>query len=167
MKNSSITLSRLKELLIYNLDSGLFRVKQGGKGRRKPGTIAGWISSQGYRKIQLDGITYSAHRLVWFYVHGEWPKDQLDHEHGQRADNRILELREATNGQNKANARLHRNSTSGFKGVSLQKDCQKWRARIQKNGKKASLGLFDTAIEAHQAYCDAAAKQYGKFANTG
>jgi hypothetical protein len=89
----------------------------------------------------------------------------IDHRDGNRANNRWSNLRLATQSENSANRHRHINNTSGFKGVSLCK-WGKWRACIEKNGRKIHLGMYDTPQAAHAAYVAAARKLFGEFART-
>lgn len=84
--------------------------------------------------------------------HGEWPSKEIDHINGSRTDNRITNLRQATSAQNKQNARMRSDNSSGYPGVSWFKCCNKWRADIQGGRKQNYLGVFDTAELAHEAY---------------
>lgn len=91
----------------------------------------------------------------------------VDHIDGDGLNNRRNNLRPATNAQNVRNSRKRTTNTSGFKGVSWNKEHRKWRAEIMARGKKKFLGLFNTAEEAHKAYCEAAEQLHGEFANFG
>lgn len=91
----------------------------------------------------------------------------VDHVNGDGLDNRRSNLRLATHGQNMANSKMRSNNTSGFKGVSLDRQSGKWRAQIQHNKKRILLGCFDDPELAHKAYCEAAIKYHGEFANNG
>lgn len=97
---------------------------------------------------------------------------QVDHRNGNRLDNRRENLRPCTSQQNSQNRRRAVTNKSGYKGVTWRDG--KWRARIRipasaesGRGKQIELGRFDTAAEAHAAYCAAALKYYGEFANDG
>ena len=89
-----------------------------------------------------------AHRLAWLYVHGEWPAEEIDHLNRVRSDNRISNLRLATQAENKQNTSLRRDSTSGHKGVSWHKRDKKWVAEIKLHGKKHYLGYFNNINDA-------------------
>jgi AP2 domain/HNH endonuclease len=93
-----------------------------------------------------------------------WPVE-LDHVNGSRSDNRWCNLREATHSQNRANAQMRTDNTSGFKGVTWLKQTGKWRARIEVNGKRIHLGEYDTRERAFIAYIFAQWKYHGDFAN--
>jgi hypothetical protein len=158
-----ITAERLRELLAYDPTSGGFAWRVDRGGLAKAGQIAGSRNGIGYVNIRVDGRDYSAHRLAWLHVTGAWPAGQIDHINGVRDDNRIANLREATNAQNQWN-RAHQGSVSGFKGVKWCKIQRKWRAELRKDGRKIHLGRFATVEEAHAAYCAAADEHFGEFA---
>lgn len=159
-----LTAHRLREALDYDLETGVFRWKVSTP-RAKTGTEAGVITNTGYRIISLDGVHHLAHRLAMLHVHGGWPQHQVDHINGVRADNRFANLREATPGQNTQNVGRRSTNTSGYKGVSPHKG--RWHARIVVNYQTIPLGYFSTPEEAHAAYCAAAKKYHGDFANNG
>lgn len=131
---------------------------------RYPGAIAGSTESNNYLTIGINGKSYMAHRLAWLYVHGVPPKDQIDHINGDRSDNRIANLREANNFENRRNSKVRKDSKSGFKGVFWRAKKQKWMACIGYNYSQVHLGYFETAEEAHAAYCAASKKYHGRFA---
>jgi hypothetical protein len=147
-----MTAQRLKELFHYDADTGQFtRFRAKGRWPDRVGAIR-----FGYLIIKIDYKLYRAHRLAWLYVHGEWPSDQIDHINGDRADNRISNLRAATNSQNKQNARKARSdSRSGLIGAMWESQKNKWRAVILVDGKKKHLGYFDQAEQAHAVYIEA------------
>lgn len=157
-----VDINAVKSLLKYEAETGLFTyVKDRGR-QRKAGDVAGRVTKQsncsggGYRfiTIRANGVRHEihAHRLAWFYVHEVWPADQLDHINGNRDDNRLANLREATASQNGANRGAQRNNTSSVKGVSFHKASGKWRADLQVNKVALSLGLYETRAAAAAAY---------------
>lgn len=151
-----LTVQRLRELLDYDPETGVFtwRVRRGGAA--VAGSVAGSIRDDGYRDIKVDGPNYMAQRLAWLYMTGSWPTDEIDHKNCVRADNWWENLREATHSQNTKNALTRRDNTSGFKGVSFYKRNSRWQARIKHAGRQRHLGYFDTAAEAHAVYRAAA-----------
>ena len=152
-----LTQERLKERLHYNPETGVFTRVKTVRNAVKVGDVAGTIDHYGYRKIQIGGKIYSAHRLAWLYVHGVWPANQIDHINGTRDDNCFANLREATIGENQHNRRNARSDNkSGFLGVSP--DYGKYRAQIGHHGKKIYLGAFLTPELAHSAYVEAKRK---------
>ena len=162
-----ITIDEIQQLLDYNPDTGIFawRVTRNNR-TAKENKIAGSTYS-GYVRIQINGRHYRAHRIAWLLTYGHWPNNQIDHIDGDRSNNRISNLREATNSQNSQNRKLSIANTSGYKGVYWHAQTSKWQARIMINGRGKHLGLFDSAKEAHAAYCIAADRLYGEFANYG
>lgn len=90
----------------------------------------------------------------------------VDHIDGNGLNNSRVNLRPANYAENSRNAKCHRNSVSGFKGVSWHAARGKWRARISVGRKETHLGLFESAERAHDAYCEAASRLYGEFART-
>jgi hypothetical protein len=155
-----LTQLRLKELFLYHPETGVFVWRVSPCPRVKIGDVAGGIGHTGYRQIQVNRRFYLAHRLAWLYTTALWPKDQIDHINGDRADNRILNLREATSQENNRNMKA-RGSISGFKGVYRAR--RKWRARIRINRKIKNLGYFDTREEAARAYESKAKELFGAF----
>lgn len=158
-----LTQERLRELLTYDKDTGIFRWRVNRR-RVCAGDIAGYQNPRGYIYVVIDREWHRAHRLAWLYVYGKMPVDQIDHINMVKSDNRINNLRQATNGQNHANACVRSDSRSGFKGV--QRRGARWLAYISKDGKQIRLGSFGTVEEASEAYNVAAEKYFGDFARS-
>jgi HNH endonuclease len=148
-----LTQERLRELLAYDPETGLFTWRSRRKGVQV-GEIAGSVERNGYTGIKIDQKHCLAHRLAWLYVYGGMPAGDIDHINRNRADNRIENLRAANRSQNCANARLWKNNTSGLRGV--RKFHKKWRATVGYGGRLYHLGTFATAEEASRAYCTVA-----------
>ena len=145
---NELTAEYLRSILHYSPETGIFTRKVSTANNVKAGDIAGSLDGDGYLLIGVQSRVHSAHRLAWFYVYGTWPKDQLDHINRNPADNRIANLREATNKQNLQNAGKYSHNTSGHPGVCWHKQRSKWRASIRHNQKLIHLGLFTTLEEA-------------------
>ena len=88
---------------------------------------------------------------------------QGDHINGDTLDNRRCNLRKCTVAENTQNAKIHKNNTTGYKGVHLHKPTNKYVARIGINNMRILLGYFNTAEEAYAAYCEASKKYHGDF----
>jgi hypothetical protein len=160
-----ITQSELKELLHYDLEKGIFTWKVN-RPKCIKGNIAGTFHVNGYTHIQINRKIYKAHRLVWLYVYGYFPKF-IDHINCDRSDNRICNLREANIYQNNHNAKLSKNNTSGVKGVSWHKKANKWAVTIGVYGKPIYLGLFEDLEFAELVANEARSKYHGEFLNNG
>lgn len=165
-KERLLSYDSLRAALDYDPATGRFTWR----GRKYVRALAeaGTTNADGYRRIKIDGVSYMAHRLAWFYQHQHWPADGLmiDHWDGDPSNNAIANLRLASASDNKANSRLHRNNLTGFKGVSYHSASGKWRARIRRDGRLTSLGLFASPEEAHATYCAAARQMHGAFARS-
>ena len=122
---------------------------------------AGYIGNDGYRAIQIEGKLYKAHRLIWKYHCGKDPKEFIDHIDGNKSNNNIKNLREATRQQNSFNKITQKNNKLGIKGVSKHRN--KYAARIIINGKKKHLGMFFTIEEARLAREEAEKKLFKEF----
>ena len=110
---------------------------------------------------------YLVHRVIWEMHHGPIPEGiEIDHRNGVRADNRIENLRLATEQQNAWNAKRRSDNSSGVKGVHPHKSTGKWAAQIQHEKKKIHLGLFDSVEEAAAARMTAQAVYHGEYART-
>jgi len=158
-KAQELTTERLHEALSYDPNTGVFRWAISHR-RTVIGAIAGNLNDRGYRAICVDGKTYRAYRLAWFYVYGVWPVDQLDHINGVRDDNRIANLREATHAQNQQNRGLGRNNTSRHAGVGWDAERGKWEVRIGVSGVEKKIGRFNDLDEAISARAKAKAKYH-------
>ena len=112
----------------------------------------------------MDKSPLLAHRIAWALMYGEFPDGQLDHINGEPSDNRITNLRLATESQNKANRRRSKRNSTGFKGVSFRKRDHIYSAQIRKDKKTMWLGSYKSPEEAHRAYAKAAKEMHGEFA---
>lgn len=158
-----ITYEELAEVLTYCPDTGIFRWNVDKGSRALKGSIAGTITPDGYVSISVNGRIYRAHRLAWLYCFREWPKDVIDHVNGNRSDNTLDNLREATKVQNSYNIKAHKDSGTGVKGVYYNKANQNYRAQIRYSGRTISLGSFKTLEEAAEAYNKKALEIHGEF----
>ena len=146
----SITQERLKELLHYDPETGVFTWLVG-KGNVKAGVTAGGKTALGYMGIGIDRKDHLAHRLAWLYIYAVLPPDGIDHINGVRSDNRIVNLRPATQAQNCQNRRKA-NSGSAINPLGVSPWKGRYRPRITLNGVKHYLGLYPTIEDAHNVY---------------
>lgn len=156
-----ITAERVREVLDYDLETGVFTWAKGGHGIFF-GSIAGTKKNTGYICIKIDGKMYRAHRLAWLYVHGAFPDGDIDHVSRVRDDNRISNLRVASKAENAQNRSKNRNNKSGVAGVYWHKLSKKWAAQIKVNRISIHLGSYKDIDEAKAARSEAKAK-YHKF----
>ena len=155
--NAPLSADRVRELLSYDEVTGAFLWRCRVATNIRVGSTAGRLSHKGYREIGIDGRLWSAHRLAWLHVHGEWPNGMLDHINGVKDDNRIANLRvvgPAENAENKHRAQ----GANPHIGVSWQASRAKWRADICVRGRRITIGRFDTVAEAAAAYRGAKAR---------
>lgn len=155
MTACTLTQARLKELLSYDPETGVFTrimsIKRSAHARAgqilKPG-------KNGRVTVKLDGRTYSGHRLAWLYMHGDWPALELDHRSGIPGENRILNLRDVTHAVNMQNVkRARRHSKTGVLGVVIKMGAP--YAQISINGRTRTLGRYESIEAAHEAYLKA------------
>ena len=149
-----LSAEKLRELLHYEPETGIFTWKVRAANNVKVGDVAGSQNGWGYLQIRVLSRAYKAHRLAWLYMHSNWPKDQLDHINRNKADNRVANLRDVSHKQNMQNKSKSSNNTSGHPGVSWNKQNSKWRAYIAHNRKQIHLGYFsilEDAISARKA----------------
>ena len=154
-----MTQEELKQILDYDPDTGLFRWKIKPCKNVDIGDIAG-TNRDGYIVIGVNRKQYRAHRLAWLYMTGSWPLNQIDHINRIKNDNRISNLREATQQKNNFNLGGAKNNTSGYKGVTWYEPSKKWKAQIGVNGKNIHLGYFIDPLEASEAYQKAKEKYH-------
>lgn len=126
---------------------------------------AGTKKKNGYSQIAIFGRVYLTHRIIWLLANGEWP-DQVDHINGNTSDDRLSNLRNVSNWENRKNMKRHKCNTSGFTGVTFSKQRNKWRARIQIDGKEHLIGFYSDIQEAAHARKEAELK-YGYHENHG
>ena len=131
------------------------------KDGRRVGKVAGSIDSSGYLQVKLEGTPVLVHRIIYYLYHNSFP-EQIDHIDRNRLNNRISNLRPATNMTNQHNAGMKKNNTSGVTGVHYKNG--KWQARIQCNRKRIQLGTFETIEEASKAYQKGKEIYHGKTA---
>lgn len=160
-----LTQARVRELFGYHPDGYLIWKVSLGR-RVHVGDVAGTKNGQGYFQVQIDGKQYQLHRVIFLWHHGWLPKE-VDHKDTDTSHNWIDNLRPAARHQNQQNLSKLSSNKSGYKGVSWNKQRNKWVAVIRSNGVRNHLGSFSTPQAAHTAYCVAGKKFHGEFFNAG
>ena len=147
---------RLRELFEYNPETGILVWRSTGNRAGTP------LSITGYLRVYVDARYYLVHRIAWTMVKGIEPAKNIDHINGVVSDNRLANLREATQRQNSMNRRVRVDNKLGLKGVCIERSAAGTiRYLVQVNGKK--VGRFKTKEAAKQAYDAAARSQNGEF----
>lgn len=164
-REANLSHDRLLEVLLYDPEIGIFVwvERPSSRCRVKVGDIAGCRRND-HLCIGLDGYSHPAHRLAWFYMTKEWPKDEVDHEDLDGFNNRWKNLRPATHQQNMRNRKCF--SPVGFKGVTVVPNRHEspYQAQITIDGKNHFIGRYNTPELAHEAYQEKAKQIYGDFA---
>ena len=155
-----LTQNRLKELLDYCPETGVFRWRITDR-RKKAGKESGCVNSAGYLQIVIDKKHYKCHRLAWLYMYGSFPEGEIDHINRAKTDNRIANLRVVTRSQNQFNKDVIDGTISGVRGVVPSG--QKWRAQISVGGRTRYIGTFENLEQATIAYLENAKKYRGEF----
>jgi hypothetical protein len=110
----------------------------------------------------IDGIHVSIqmHRVIL----GVAADKETDHHNHNGLDNRLSNLRESTEEENRHNQQLNKNNTSGYIGVSWNSRKQKWKSSVPVNRKRIHLGYFDVAEDGARARDKMAKLHHGEFA---
>lgn len=160
--NSDLSYEEVAKLLAYNSETGVLKWKVRASSRAGPGDIAGSLHRFGYMVIRVNNKAYKAHRIAWLIHYKEWPGTQVDHINGDKADNRLANLRLATASQNQQNRAIDRDNILGYQGVTIKSGGRlkrtRYQAQIQVDKVHRYLGVFDTPEEAHAAYLKAKAE---------
>lgn len=150
MASANLTAARLRELLHYDPDTGLFTWRHT-RPKAPAGAVAGSRQRIGYTVIRIDGHLHYAHRLAWLHTTGAWPAASIDHVDGDKGNNRWANLRDVAHAVNCANQ--HRaQGAAGMLGAVWNSRTQNWRGVITRDDKQIHLGTFATAAEANAAY---------------
>lgn len=152
MSKANLTPARLRELLHYDPETGVFTWRvQANNNRARVGAVAGTPHRRGYIHIGVGGFQYLAHRLAWLYAYGVWPTGHIDHVDGCKTNNALANLRDVSRAINMQNLKgPRRDNQCGYLGVSVNK--KRWKAEIFVNGRRRHIGTYDTPELAHEAY---------------
>lgn len=154
-----LELSRCLELFSYEPETGIL-VRKFKSGARK---IVKPSSDKTRIKVRIDGHDYQVHRVIWLMVYGYLPEKFIDHVNGNPLDNRLENLRLATDAQNKRNVGPRSHNKSGIKGVSWDKTNSKWLAHATHNSVGITIGRFAEKEDAANAYREWARVAHGEF----
>jgi hypothetical protein len=143
-----VTVKRLKELLKYNKETGVFTWKHRRNQLAICGSVAGSLSKNGYVRIKIDGKRYMAHRLAILYTSGYFPETFVDHINRCRADNKYSNLREASASCQAKNRKVRVDNISGVTGVHWNAKKSRWFAIITDAGASYTIGSFRSMIDA-------------------
>lgn len=128
----------------------------------------GGVSARGYLHVgtTIEGkhINLRLHQVAWFLFYCVWPERMIDHKDNDKTNNALDNLRLASDRQNSHNSKGHKDSMSGYKGVSWDKRINRWVARLHTNGKSKHIGSFIDALDAAEAYNKVAKEVFGEFA---
>lgn len=144
-----ITKEFLRELFDYDESRGEL-IWKNNKYKKRNGKIAGTFpKSANYKKVKIDSVPYQLHRLIWIYHNGNAHVETIDHIDRDKKNNRIENLRAATQAENIQNVGIKSTNKSGRIGVFASgRKRNPWRAQITVNGKKKYLGIFSDKEEA-------------------
>jgi hypothetical protein len=142
--NTELTQEIVRKLLHYDPETGLLFWRKNSK------LAFNTLTQKGYLKGQLYKRTYFSHRIIWLWMTGNWPNEQIDHINHNRKDNRFLNLREVTNKENHKNRKINPRNKTGINGVSWCKRENKWRVQVRNMNKNIHIGYFDTKEEAQR-----------------
>jgi hypothetical protein len=160
-----ISPENVRELFDYDVCTGFLNWKVKPAKCIVVGDRAGIFKKRhGYRHLRYKYKDFLEHRVIWLWCNGSWPEHQIDHINGNRTDNRISNLRQATNAQNGWNA-ISKKKNGGLKGAYFKKQTNRWQSTIRHNGSVHYLGCFLTEEEAHAAYAQAATRLHGEYAH--
>jgi len=149
MSKHILTQERLKQLAHYDPDTGVFTWRVYRSSNARAGDVVGYVcATHGYRFMRIDNIKYHASHLVYLYVEGGMPKQQIDHINHKRDDDRWRNLREVSQSENLKNKSLQSNNRTGVTGVSWNKAMRKYHTYIVVSGKRVNLGFYCSLAEA-------------------
>jgi len=153
-----LTAEEARRLFDYDPDTGRLIWRVTLCNRAVSGRVASTKNDSGYLMVKVQGRAYRQHRVAWLIMTGSWPAEEIDHINGDRSDNRLCNLREATRVQNAQNTARPRNATNDRRGVIWHKRAKKWVAQISVDGITRYLGTYSDLEQASQVYQDEAKK---------
>jgi len=119
-----------------------------------------WFYSNGYIKALINDKWVTLHRFIM----NPSAEQIVDHIDGDKLNNMKENLRLCSKAENQRNQKIHKNNTSGYKGVRWNEKDKRWRAYIRKDSKSIYIGNFKELKEAVIAYNNKAIELFGEFA---
>lgn len=150
---TTLTAERARQVIAYDPETGILtRISGSSRAGRFIGKPVGSVRKDGYLEFSIDGKTYLAHRVAWLLAHGDWPT-LLDHRNRDRADNRLANLRLASEHENGINHGISASNTSGVTGVFWDRTKRRWKSYIRAYGvsQHGSHKTFEEAVAARRA----------------
>lgn len=163
-KQNHITITKelLHELFDYRDGELVCKIH---RRKARAGHIAGTKREDGYKQVCINSKVHLLHRLIFMYHNGFMP-EFIDHKDGDKTNNRIENLRQATKSENAFNVSISNNSKTGIKGVTWCKRSLRWRACIKVNTKQIHIGYFKDINDAAIAMINARNTYHGEFAKS-
>jgi len=159
----SLNPETVRLLFEYNPETGiLYRIMVNGE-LKKIGTPKGVDE---HLITQFKDKIYPVTHIIWLWVYGRFPHSGMivEHEDLNKQNNKLSNLREATQSQNMANTKVTKRSKSGVKGVFWDKDRNKWAVYLTKDYKTHFIGRFDNIEDAKRQHAHASRIFFGEFA---
>jgi len=156
------SIEALEEALVADFEAGILRWKTRPRhhfpsdkewsrwNTRHAGAIAGNSTKEGHLQLKLAGQLMYAHRVMWKLFHKVDPVGLVQHEDGNSTNNRPGNLVDDNHSTNMQNKKMHKNNTTGFRGVSRKKN-GRFMAHIMINGVRYYLGYHPSAEDAAKA----------------
>lgn len=160
-----ITYQQARNLFSYNPVTGHLTSSSTGK---RVGSIK---YKRGRPACRIVRITKSQRMneatVIWVWMTGVPPADEVDHKDLDSTNNKWLNLREANDTTNAFNRRKYGNSPYKWvQEVAMRNGPPRYRARVTAYGKRESSIYFDTPEEAHSAALVIAARIHGKYSRS-
>lgn len=159
----------LQKYLTYHPDTGELTWNAGlpYAKQRQAGRTAGTMSKGGYLRTSIERKMYANNRIAWKMYYGFDPVGVVDHEDGDKLNNRISNLRDASQRQNTYNQVRRVDNTTGYKGVVFCKIMKKFTINLRVDGVKLRRRYFETPEAANDYVVGARARLHGEFACDG
>jgi len=135
-------LEYLNEHLNYNTETGVLTYKTG----RRAGKQVSNTDAHGYKIVVFGKERYKGHRIAYYLGTGVEP-EYIDHINGVRDDNRLVNIRSVSKGENQKNNKIRKDNLSGTVGVQLIEKSGKWRAVLNTK----HIGMYDSKMDAQEA----------------